>query len=854
MQTMSIADLNRYFWGLNGIFSVVQEKLGVGRYINAKEKYNKAMNEVGQKVTEFYRELYKKDPNAFSKSSMALEGAVAYVIQSMPGMSVVNGFEARKKILLENIAELSKRNESKDREQAELLQKAYDEVIKDAKFPNELLGKLQSANPAIYESIEFLINVTKPYKETIRETSRTLWNEGDAYSKEGGTWDDPYYIPIAYTKIAERATETINEEDVPKATKTMLKTLPQKLKERVKYNQLPDNKLIDLNPRGVTLSSLNRNLFDAIVGESLTYIAEFMDTPGVAENVFGGKDNKEYYRDNLHRWVAKYYQAERQDYAGKIINRAINGMREMAVAVRLGTILQPVKQMPEALIQSAVLTGNFDGFSNMFKLGGPMKEDGAIELMSKYAIGDRGSTVGGTEWEGIMSKHYREVERALIAKGGSAPEKTYRWLRGALMKPLSASDGIVAKAAWMAHYEYQRNKQGFKIKSWDTEANQHDSDPLRQQAAIYAETMVDYTMVSSDPTKASVFATKGKSWGSNLTKAMFFIFSGFSIQSVSRLRLDMSDLYRYTTQKISGNPNADKIGAGRSFASLAARTSGAAVYWSTVAYLAPMIVEGMANLWVALAEQMDDDDDEDKTFEFIVTAAIAMHYAGLLYGDVEQSITLAAQEKSKEAIEKKQERLVTTLTGDSSKYKEMMAGVKEKELSQKSLDKWNRWKVGFFSSMIGADVQQTLNAGIIDGINYVSYVMHTMAKDPSTIDKKGGTKSFESWVKNQENPVFYRYEYKYGKTVMDEQNMGLLDIVFGTLPEAKRKLDKTLDMFEKAEKNEWDILPGESADAYKDRIVRYAREKANQQRGRVQRSKRTGGDQKMNYSSFIPTE
>jgi hypothetical protein len=836
MQTMSIADLNRYFWGLDGIFSAVQEKLGVGRYINAKENYNKAMNEVGQKVTEFYRGLYKKDPNAFSKSSMALEGAVAYVIQSMPGMSAMNGFEARKKILLENIAELLKRNDAKYREQAELLQKAYDEVIKDAKLPNELLGKLQGANPAIYESIEFLINVTKPYKEAIRENSRTLWDEGG--NRESGTWDDPHYIPIAYTKIAERATETINEEDVPKATKTMLKTLPQKLKERVRYNQLPENKLIDLNPRGVTLSSLNKNLFDAIVGESLTYIAEFMDTPGVAENVFGGNDNKEYYRENLHRWVAKYYQSERQDRAGKVINRAINGMREMAVAVRLGTVLQPIKQMPEALIQSVILTGNFDGFSNMFKLGGPMKENGAIELMSKYAIGDRGSTIAGNEWEGIMSKHYRDVERALLAKGGSTPEKTYRWLRGALMKPLSASDGLVAKAAWMAHYEYQRNKQGFKVNSWDTEANQHDSDTLRQQAAIYAETMVDYTMVSSDPTKASVFATKGKGWGGNLAKAMFFMFSGFSIQSASRLGFDMSDLFRYTTQKASGNPNADKIAAGRSFASLAARTSGAAVYWSTVSYLVPMLVQGMANIWVALAEQMDDDDDDDKTFEFIVTAAIAMRYAGMLYGDVEQSITLAAQEKSKKTIEKKQEMLVTAITGDSGKYKEAMAGAKEKELSQKGLDKWNRWKTGFFSSLIGADVQMTLNSGIIDGINYISYVMHTQAKDPSTIDKKGGVKSFESWIKDQENPAFYRYEYKYGKTVMDDKNMGLLDIVFGILPEAKRKLDKTLDMFDKAERNEWDILPGESGEAYKKRISEYARKKRDEQRG----------------ASLIPTE
>jgi hypothetical protein len=162
--------------------------------------------------------------------------------------------------------------------------------------------------------------------------------------------------------------------------------------------------------------------------------------------------------------------------------------------------------------------------------------------------------------------------------------------------------------------------------------------------------------------------------------------------------------------------------------------------------------------------------------------------------------------------------------------------------------------VGFFSSLIGADVQMTLNAGIIDGINYVSYVMHTQAKDPSTIDKKGGTKSFESWIKDQENPVFYRYEYKYGKTVMDEQNMGLLDIVFGILPEAKRKLDKTLDMFDKAEGNEWDILPGESGEAYKKRISEYAREKRDEQRGETRKPKKTEGGGRFKYSSFIPTE
>ena len=316
----------------------------------------------------------------------------------------------------------------------------------------------------------------------------------------------------------------------------------------------------------------------------------------------------------------------------------------------------------------------------------------------------------------------------------------------------------------------------------------------------------------------------------------------------------MSDLYRYTTQKASGNPDADKIEAGRAFASLAARSSGAAMYWSSVVYLAPILTEAMTGLWGYLAEAMDDDDEEDKTFEFIVTAAIVMRYAGLLYGDVEQSITLAAQEKSKETIEKKQERFITTLTGDSSKYKEITAGAKEKEVSQKALDKWNRWKVGFFSSLIGADVQQTLNAGIIDGINYVSYVMHKQANDPSTIDKKGGTKSFESWIKDQENPLFYRYEYKYGKTVMDDQNMGLLDIVFGIGPEAKRKLDKTLDMMEKAETKEMEPRPGESKDAYMQRINEYAKKKLEEMRPQIEQARKEAAERGRQYTNLIPTE
>jgi len=806
MNTMSIADLNVYFFGRGLLNAKIQRAIGIGDYVNANKKHSDMMKAIGKQVVDFYNALNKKDQNAFSDAAVNAEAVVAYAIQHMPGMSDADGLEVRKQILLENIERLRGRNKKEYTDKANHQQIAFDAILKDATSRKQVLENLKRIYPGAHESIEFLINITKPYKDMVRENLNVMWNEASP-NDSVGTWDDPYYIPIAYQRIAPSRDIDIDEGS-PRAIQDMGQTAPSATKSRLVYKMLPKDKIIDLNPRSVTINRLNSNLYDAVVGDSLVYISQFMRARGIDENVFGNSDNLNYYYTSIKKWIAKYQEINNKDFVSGFLNRNVNFVRDVVVSTKLGTLNQVVKQVPEALTQVMVMTGSSDAFVNLFS--GEFMDANANALMSKYAVGERGATVAGTNWEGALSKTYKEIEAATMAKNPNLVKVSAKRLQELTTKPLSLSDASVAKAAWMAYYKYARRAQGYEVNSWETENANHDSDELRKEAALFAETMIDYTMVSSDPKKAASISQKTNEGWKNLAKSTILLFSGFAVQSFSRLRLDLSTLHNYRNMKNAGNPMADKSEAGRALRSITARTVGAGAFWTTSVYVAPLLAEFFAYVVSELLSMDDEDDDDGQTIAALVAVTTIMQSMGLLWGDVAKGFSMAS-EKIEERDKKKFNQDVIreiNVSGDIAKiYMDSIKKNELKKIEQKQLDKINRIKVGFLSSLVGIDVQPNLNAAIIDAINYIDYTVEKINGNKSVINR-GKTKPFTEWIKDQENPAFYRYEYKRGETFIDEPISGALEIFLNLPQDADRIIQKAFNRAEKQQnrKNVMNVL------------------------------------------------
>jgi hypothetical protein len=756
---MSQSDAFRFFFGMRPVSAQIQNRMGVGDFIRGKKQWANQSKELGKKMTDFYNGLRKKYKNTYNEGLMLSEGMVSFAIQNVPGQDADTSLAIRKAIIEQDIKVKEDSRGALSRE-GELAQIVYNEILRDAKTHGEVMANLKKVYPAAYESVEFLKSVSRPYRDVIKQHTADTWNVG-------GDYNDPNYIPIRLPN-APNSQAPLSPDGPRNITRPTLR--PKQAKgtiERQKYRGLPTGKMIDYNVRHNTFSALSDDLYDLNTSEAQMRVSEFMKMPD-ANTVFGSRENASFMSEMLQKFMVAQYQTN--DEESKYINAVANTMRSWATVRALGGVLQAAKQLPEAFMQASVmLNGRADRmFINM------MRVPQASALLDKYAIGDRAGIQGGSRWEGAVKRHTSELEAAFrnnaLAKfKANVTEK----IGQALMASLSASDSLAAKGAWMALYEQERGRQGHAVTSWDQEAREHDSDQQRQDAALYAENMVDQVMVSSDPAKMAAAAKKGTEGGKNLVKAVLLPFSQFSLQAASRRMLDLSELYAYGKLKIKGDPKADDLAPGAAARSLLASTIGTATFLASSIYVVGFLRDALGELW---EDSFDDDDEGTENLIFATTVLQAMYMMGIMDVDIFRSAQKGQQRR---------------LSYEKSKDKE--------NFEQTEAEKKRVRNMKMFMTRLGTEQIPYLNAlqpasdGVVDFINKMQYNTLVENNDPSVRNKDGSVKKFESWQKDPANTMLYRMGQGWDK---DRVPLGMIDVLLQNKEAAMRQynlLQKTSD-------------------------------------------------------------
>jgi len=748
---MSQSDAFRFFFGMKPVIGTVQNRMGMGDFIRGKKKWSDEMKVVGKKMSDFYNALAKKHKTSYADGSMTAEGMVAFAIQGMPGLDPKQSFEVRKRIIQQDIKEkLDMRGKLK--REGETAQIVFDRMFADANTAEELLDNLNSVFPAARQSIDFLISLSKPYRDSIKENAEDMWNEP-------GDYDDPYYIPIKFRGAPGLGTSLDPAEPKSVANKSLRPKQAKGTLARRGYKNLPTERLIDYNVRHNAYATLSNDLYDVHTSRAQVRINEFLKLPD-ATSVFGSRENVGFVKDMMKKFLISQY--EFQDDESQFMNKVANTIRSWAVPRALGGFTQVMKQLPEAAAQaSTILGGRVDlVFKDMLLVGR------AKELLDKYAIGDRAGIQGGSKWEGRVKLHTAELEAAIQNRATDKIKSQTQKVGHVLMYSLAAGDALAAKGSWMALYEQQRARQGHKVTSWEQEAEMHDSDQERQDAAVYAESMIDQLMVSSDPAKMASISKKGKGGWENMGKAMLLPFSSFTLQALSRQSMDVADLASYAAARVAGNPRAEHIEAGMAARSLLAKSIGTATFLAMSIWAAGGLRDLLAALW---SDAFDDDEEGNKNLIYATTVVHAMYLLGLMDVDVLRSF----QKAERTAIKKDKSKLSDEKFEQSEAEK---ARVKNMKL----------FYTRMMTEMTMTGAQQTLSDKTVDFLNRLQYNTLVENNDPSVRLRNGGTMKFEYWLKDPANSTFYRYGQGWDA---GDVSLGLIDVVRQNYDAAEQQYD-----------------------------------------------------------------
>jgi hypothetical protein len=813
---LSMPDLNVMFFGRDVKVGELQVQMGLEMFRRGRELAQQTTDQIAKDQAEFYSDLHAKNPEAASESNLLAEGMVAYIIQKSPAFSAEDSFEINKSIFRENIKKLAASNKKTEKRQAEILEKQFDALVKDAKTREEVLENLKNYSAANHESLMFLIAQQKKYKDAIREGNELNWDSPSA----SNDWESEYYLPIRYEYTVEEpdfAEKNQNSALAVTLRSDRLKKPVQSfgLRRRQRYKSLPKNMTININVRRNAFNSLSSNIWDTNVTPALYRIQEFLKTPD-AIALLGGAQNASFYIEQLNRRLDKYADTYKASEGEKALNYIVNGVRRLSTTYAMSGVVEPVlKQGVEPIVAGALLTGDPVG---VIRNIGAQAMPGAQRLMANYSIGSRGANAAYKEWQGKIAANVEKLQQAISNNRLKKAEIFYKKLTDLMMLAVGVTDAVAAKANWMAYYESARKKQGHAVEDWDAEADNIASDEDRQAAAMYAETMTGRTLSVSDPSEASALVQKGKNPYSNLFKAAFMPFSSYNIQKLSRKLQDLKD-----SGAIFSSDPAKKAEAKRAMASFTTSLVQDATFLAVTHLVIPnlRVVAGLAILSMVEGLLADDDaDDEEKVsiLEQYIRFTAAGRLLGYTPGDVNQWVKKASEIQQERIKDKLVKNAVNTILEDDPEYREMISLhldiKKQTEKERKAAIAAKKAYTQMTTSLLMIDAFAPVSETFIHAVNSAYYSILVSTKDPSVRGKDGKPKKFEQWAKDEMNIPLWRFGANKELTT----GGGLFDIL-GKMPSTlKRDWEKSLEREKEAERYYLYPAEGETKEQYNTRL------------------------------------
>ena len=559
----------------------VEDLSGVTKLKNNKSIAEREANNI---VEKYVNQFYKKTANgeAYNNEYNSVErGLAAFMMRNVIGTAkeMQKEFDRRKGLIEESIKVLSQGNEQ-EQKKSELYQKVYDKLLKDSESIQDVKDKTDETN---LEGIEFWNKEWADKYEQLSDVSENVYNK--VLDK------DLNYTPDKFVRLSAETgpVELSNDESAfHNNNGTIYKKETGVLMTAVKPETLPTNPKSGDTNMYIDLSFDKNNsnaMYDALIdmgtAAPVRQIESFLNSSYFKKLVPKAEDAK-ILKDRIQLYVGNI--RNKNPYSNDELSatvRSLNKIAQIGVGQALGGVLQPIKQVIPVAMNTVINAGGLD-MGAMFNAA---KND--FINKSGYAIANR-----GIESQAQVESLNKLIDEASKSKGEALLKNIEKlnkwWLEKFLVKP----DVFIARASWITYYEQSLKKQGI-----DTKGIDYTTHEVNQEAADYAQRMVDRQQnVSDNDLAGKMFSNKESS--NQLFVKILMPFASFRMNQSARLGADLAVL-------------ADKTATTEDKKIALTSVSGFAVEMATFKMIAAgsAILLGSAAKW-ALGK--DEDDEEYK--------------------------------------------------------------------------------------------------------------------------------------------------------------------------------------------------------------------------------------------------
>jgi hypothetical protein len=501
----------------SGMFELSKKYLETKREVDKVDKeYNTVM-----------KKALKKNKGLNNAENIMYRGIIANLIQG----ETEGDFTINKSRVEQTIKSLEAFSDTK--KQAQIVSNLYDK-LKGFSSQQEVLDFVKNSKDGNYDLLDYWLNKFESTKEGLRENTENVY--GEKFTEVQGN-----YLPIAailtdgIPKIEDLRPASISGR-IPSPRKSTTTF------ERAKSKRLPENYRLNLDFEKVMLDKLSETLYDINVSAATRDVKNFFDNKGLSELI--GADNRKLMSDSITRSIniQRGLLPNVTSPIARGIKKLASTIRRFAVTQALGSITAYPKQFIGVMANAATRLPAKD-FPTLWQSYADIIK-GDVEIAEIF-LSERAQTFGGTRQttERLTAAEKRSYLRAgnSLAKSLGIAANTAQDL---LFSSLRKGDVHAAKATWIAYYKSFLRKKGVKVEDIRTEHLKLDNDPIRQQAASFANQNVEETQIASDQSREAGLYSQDQSDRIKIFRDVVAPYSRFVLQSKMRMLINYGNATR----------------------------------------------------------------------------------------------------------------------------------------------------------------------------------------------------------------------------------------------------------------------------------------------------------------------
>ena len=525
------------------------------------------------KVFDEYVKKYKKTkPNgeAFNTVDNDVErGMFAFMRRTVDGTleEQQQEFKRRKGLVEKSIDKLKQTGETNDQTKAEVYEKIYNKILKDATTIDEVDAKVDATNK---EAVEWITNEWAARRDDLADISLNVYNR--ILGK------DINYTPDSFTLVEEPSSTADIGEPIFEGTREVIYDKETGvLKPKNPSFVLPEGRIVNLGFDSQNSRSLNAALTDIYTAEGIQQLKGFVNSDAYSK-IIPNKSDRDLITERLRRYVDAKRGVSFIKSSNKAFIRGLNKFSSLGVGRALGGPTQFIKQLTP-IVNTMANAGPVSTIKGLTLLTNPSVNK--FLNNSGYGIANR-----GIQALSVLESSNSKVENVAKSNLGKAVDQLNKVNQAYLQFFVANPDKFAARASWLSYYTNSLKKQGINPSGIDW--NTHK---INKEAADFAEQQVTRQQNVSDiDLQGEIFNSKNPFV--QMGRKIFLPFANFLLNQKTRMYSDFSTLASQTST------SQDKTTAAKSLGGLAAET----IAFNAIGFI----------LLQALDLATIEDDDEER--------------------------------------------------------------------------------------------------------------------------------------------------------------------------------------------------------------------------------------------------